>query len=369
MNLNPFSRNTLGEIALEAPCIRVPKTLGEKAIIHLRTLSLLSRELKIQQADNYLYIPLMKKPRPADIEELEENLSEFEISTHQFPERAKRPRTLLDMLENKLSPHLLASLPRAIDFIGKIAVVEIPPELERHKGMIGEAIMQIHKQVHTVLAKSGAVEGVYRVREFEVIAGVEETETIHKEYGCAYHVDLAKAYFSPRLSHEHDRVASKVKEGETIVDMFAAVGPFSVLIAKRQENVRVYAIDVNPDAIDLLKRNLKENRVEQRVTPILGDADQIIGERLSGVADRVIMNLPERAIEYVDAACETLKHEGGTVHYYDFTNTPNPLDTARGQLIEAVETTDRSIQKILFARKVRAIAPYAWQVVVDAEIK
>ena len=273
------------------------------------------------------------------------------------------------MLEDKLPPHLMASLPRAIDFVGEIAVVEIPPELERHKETMGEAIMKVHKQVHTVLAKSGVVEGIYRLREFEVIAGAGETETIHKEYGCTYYVDLTKAYFSPRLSHEHDRVALQVKEGETIIDMFTGVGPFSVLIAKRHENVQVYAIDVNPDAIDLLKRNLKENRVEQKVTPILGDADQIIGERLSGVGNRVIMNLPERAIEYVSSACETLKREGGIVHYYDFTNTPNPLEAARVRLIEAVEKTDRIIKKILFARKVRAIAPYAWQVVVDAEIR
>ncbi|MCW4019824.1 MAG: class I SAM-dependent methyltransferase family protein, partial [Candidatus Bathyarchaeota archaeon] len=267
-------------------------------------------------------MPLIKKPLPADVEELEKKLPEFEISTYRFPERAKRHRSLLEVLEDKLPPHLMASLPRAIDFVGEIAVVEIPPELERHKGMIGEAIINVHKQVHTVLAKSGAVEGVYRLREFEVIAGAGETETIHKEYGCSYYVDLAKAYFSPRLSHEHDRVASIVKEGETIIDMFAGVGPFSILIAKRHKNVRVYAIDVNPDAIALLKRNLKENRVEQKVTPILGDADQIIGERLSEVADRVVMNLPERAIDYVDSACEALKREGGIVHYYDFTNTP-----------------------------------------------
>ncbi|MDH5780209.1 MAG: class I SAM-dependent methyltransferase family protein [Candidatus Bathyarchaeota archaeon] len=354
---------------MEASCLKVPKTLGEKAIILLRNRSLLSRELKIQQAEDHLYIPLIKKPLPADVEELEKKLPEFEISTHKFPERAKRHHSLLDVLEDKLPPHLLATVPRAIDFVGEIAVVEIPPELERHKGMIGEAIISVHKQVHTVLAKSGAVEGIYRLREFEVIAGAGETETIHKEYGCSYHVDLAKAYFSPRLSHEHDRVASIVKEGETIVDMFAGVGPFSILIAKRHENIHVYAIDVNPDAIALLKRNLKENRVEQKVTPILGDAVQIIGERLSGIADRVIMNLPERAIEYVDSACETLKREGGIVHYYDFTNTPNPLETARVRLTEAAGRTSRNIKKILFARKVRAIAPYAWQVVVDAEIK
>ena len=353
----------------KAPCLRVPKTLGEKAIILLRNLSLLSQELKIQQAEGYLYIPLVKKPLPADIKELKKRLPEFELSTYKFPERAKRPLHLIDALEDKLPPHLLATLPRAIDFVGEIAVAEIPPELERHKEMIGEAIMGVQKQVHTVLAKSGAVEGVYRLREFEVIAGAGETKTIHKEFGCAYHVDLAKAYFSPRLSHEHNRVASKVEEGEIVIDMFAGVGPFSVLIAKRQDNVRVYAIDVNPDAVHLLKRNLKENHVKKKVTPIHGDAKQIIKERLTGVADRVIMNLPERAIEYVDAACEAIKPEGGVIHYYDFTDAPNPLETAKVRLIEAVEKTSRSVEEILLARKVRAIAPYTWQVVVDAEVR
>jgi tRNA (guanine37-N1)-methyltransferase len=353
----------------KAPCLRVPKTLGEKAITLLRNLNLLSKELKIQQAEDHLYIPLVKKPLPTDIKELERTLSEFELSTHKFPERTKRSLNLIDLLKDKLSPHLLATLPRAIDFVGEIAVVEIPPELERHKGLIGEAITSVHKQVHTVLAKSGAVEGVYRLREFEVIAGAEETETVHKEFGCAYHVDLAKAYFSPRLSHEHDRIASQVEERETIIDMFAGVGPFSVLIAKRQEDVRVYAIDMNPDAVRLLKRNLKENRVEQKVTPILGEARQVIRERLTGVANRVIMNLPERAIEYVDVACEAVKPEGGVIHFYGFTDAPNPLETARVRLIEAVEKTSRSIEEISLARKVRAIAPYAWQVVVDATVR
>jgi tRNA (guanine37-N1)-methyltransferase len=210
---------------------------------------------------------------------------------------------------------------------------------------------------------------MYRLREFEIIAGVEKMETVHKEYGCAYHVDLAKAYFSPRLSHEHDRVASLVQEGETIIDMFAGVGPFSVLIAKRHETVHVYAIDVNPDAVHLLKRTIETNRVAGRVTPILGDAKEIIRKRLTGVANRVIMNLPERAMEYVDVACEAVKPEGGAIHYYDFAAAPNPLEAAKVRLIEAVETASRNVQETLSVRKVRAIAPYTWQVVVDAEIR
>ena len=353
----------------EAPCLRVPRALGEDAIRLVRRLNLFNRELRVEQVEDYLYIPLLSKPPPTDIKELKKSFPEFEISTHRFSERTKRPLKLVDMLKDKLSPHLLASLPHAIDFVGDIAIIEIPPELEDHKKTIGEAVLKTHKRVDTVLAKSGAIEGVYRLREFEVIAGVGKTETVHREHGCIYHVDLVKAYFSPRLSHEHDRVALRVREGETVVDMFAGVGPFSILIAKKHENVRVYAIDVNPDAVEFLRRNVAVNRVEKKVVPILGDARQVVRERFMGIADRVIMNLPERAVEYVDVACEAIRSEGGIIHYYEFTSAPDPLETAKVRLIEAIKRTNREVKEVLLARIVRATAPFTWQVVVDAEIQ
>ena len=353
----------------ETPCLKVPKALGEKAIRLVRKLNLINRELKVQQVENYLYIPLSSEPLSSDVKELERSLPEFEISAYRFHERAKGPLKLLDVLEDELLPHLLASVPHAIDFVGDVAVIEIPPELVDHKKTIGEAILKTHKRMGTVLAKSGAVEGIYRLRKFEVIAGIEKTTTIHKEHGCVYHVDLAKTYFSPRLSHEHNRVASQVKEGEKVVDMFAGVGPFSVLIAKKRENVKVYAIDVNPDAMEFLERNIAVNRVENKVMSILGDVRQVVREQLIGVADRVIMNLPEKAIEYVDVACEAVKLEGGIMHYYEFTNAPDPLETARVRLTEAISRTNRNVKKILLAKVVRATAPFTWQVVVDAEIQ
>jgi tRNA (guanine37-N1)-methyltransferase len=353
----------------KSPCLKIPQVLGEKAIILVRRLNLFNRELKIQRVEGYLYIPLISEPLSTHIEEFKKNLPEFEVSTFSFPERTKRPLKLVDMLEESLPSNLLASLPRAIDFVGDIAIVEIPPELGRHKKMIGEAILKTHKRVRTVLAKSSAVGGLYRLRKFEVMAGEDKRETIHSEHGCTYHVDLSKAYFSPRLSYEHDRVASQVRENETVVDMFSGVGPFSILIAKRHRNVRVYAIDVNPDAVHYLKTNITANRVEKKVVPILGDARQVVEQMLKGVADRVIMNLPEKALEYIDVACETIKAEGGIMHYYAFTSAPEPLETAKNRLTETVKQTGRSVEKILLARTVRLIAPYTWQVVVDAEIR
>jgi len=353
----------------ETPCLRIPKNFGEKGLAVAQRMGLLNREFRIQREQGFLYIPLTRKPLANELSELKLTVPESEICKRQFLERVERQAKIVDLLSAELPPHVLASLPQAIDFIGDIAVVEIAPELEGYKQVIGEAILRSHKRVRTVLAKSGAVSGVYRLRTFEVVRGEARTATVHREHGCVFHVDLAKAYFSPRLSYEHSRVASLVRQGETVVDMFAGVGSFSILIAKKHVNVTVYAIDMNPDAFELLKKNILANRAEAKVKPILGDARQIVDERLMEVADRVIMNLPEKAIEYIDVACRSIKPEGGIIHCYEFSDTAEPLETAKNRLTEAVKQTDRRLEKILLARIVRGIAPFTYQVAVDADIR
>jgi tRNA (guanine37-N1)-methyltransferase len=259
-------------------------------------------------------------------------------------------------------------LPHAVDVVGDIAIVEIPSELEANKRLIGEAILQAYQNVHTVLAKAGPISGTYRLREFNIIAGEPRTETIHKEYGCQYYVDVTKAYFSPRLSNEHKRVASLVKEGETVLDFFTGVGPFAIQIAKTHQDVRVYAMDLNPDAFEYLKKNVRLNKVVTKVQPILGDTGQIVKERLSGVADRVIMNLPERAVEFVDAACTAVRPEGGVIHFYRFVKGYGSIREVEREFTEAVERLGRRVEKILFSRFVRETAPHEWQIVLDAKI-
>jgi tRNA (guanine37-N1)-methyltransferase len=131
----------------------------------------------------------------------------------------------------------------------------------------------------------------------------------------------------------------------------------------------VYAVDVNPVAVSYLKKNIEANHVGKNVVPLSGDIRQVVEKRLTGVADRLIMNLPEKAIEYVDIASKALKPEGGTVHYYEFTSMPEPLETAKIRLVEAVKQTGRKVKKVLHVRLVRATAPYTFQVVVDAEVQ
>jgi tRNA (guanine37-N1)-methyltransferase len=99
---------------------------------------------------------------------------DFQLTTNVFTEKKQQGKTLAEVLENRLPPHLLASLPRAVDVVGDIAIIEIPPELKAHERLIGDAILKTHKNIRTVLAKISAVSGTYRLRAFDVIS--ENTE-------------------------------------------------------------------------------------------------------------------------------------------------------------------------------------------------
>jgi tRNA (guanine37-N1)-methyltransferase len=164
------------------------------------------------------------------------------------------------------------------------------------------------------------------------------------------------------------RVASLVQAGETVVDLFAGVGPFSVLIGKKNPKVKVYAVDINPEAVELLKVNVRVNRVENRVYPILGDANQVVATKLKGSADRVIMNLPETAIEFVDAACRAIKPQGGIIHFYAFVRSPDSIENQKLRFCDAVENAGWKVEAFLHAKSIRETAPYESQIVLDAKI-
>jgi len=348
--------------------IRVRRDLAGKALQTLRQLDLLDQNLRIRIIDDHLIAPISREPSTEELEDLRKQFAEVVIETTQFQTRKIKSKTIFDILGDRLPPHLLASLPKSVDIVGQVAIVEIPLELQEYKAQIGEAILEVNSKVHTVLAKAGPISEKYRIREFEIMAGKSETVTTHKEFGCMYRMDVRKVYFSPRLSFEHERVASQVKEGETVLDMFAGVGPFSILIAKRVRKVQVYAIDANQDAIRFLNENIVLNKVQGKVTLILGDAGTVIKEHFVGKVDRAIMNLPEQALGFVDSACTALKPIGGIVHYYSFAIEPDPLAKAKEDLEQAVLKAGRKIS-FLNARTVKSTAPHEWQVAVDARVE
>jgi tRNA (guanine37-N1)-methyltransferase len=277
---------------------------------------------------------------------------------------------LRTLLKDKLEPDELRLLYTSYDIVGDIAVVRVPENLALRTQTIAEALLQTHKQVKTVLRQISPVAGDFRLRDLEWVAGEKKTETVYKESGCLFKVDLEKCYFSPRLSYERMRIAKLTQPNEVIVNMFAGVGCYSIIIAKHSCPKKIYSIDINPAAIRFLKDNARLNRVETRVLPILGDAKETIETRLQRVADRVIMLLPEKAYEYVETALQALKPNGGVIHYYDFEHSAkdeNAIEKTGKKVSEKLKTLG-VVFYILSSRIVRTTGPNWHQVALDIKI-
>ncbi len=223
---------------------------------------------------------------------------------------------LKEALRDQLSDLEIASLSSSFDVIGDIAIIKIPPELSSREKIIGEQILHNMKSVKTVLKQDTDVSGEYRIRGVSLVEGVEKYETLYKESGVLFRVNVATAYFSPRLSTERLRIRSLVSEGERIFNMFAGVGTFSLIIAKTK-NCKIESVDKNPEAIRLCVESLKLNKkMSGTVRPLLESAEDFAAKNKSSF-DRILMPLPERSSEFLSLAMASAKEKPGpVVHYY-----------------------------------------------------
>jgi tRNA (guanine37-N1)-methyltransferase len=278
---------------------------------------------------------------------------------------------LREILSNLLFPEDLAHVYNSYDIVGDIAIIRLTKTSQSHSEAIAKAILRVHKNVKTVLAQTSPVCGDFRLRKLEFIAGENKTSTIHRESECLFSVDVRECYFSPRLFYERMRIARQVKSGEVIVNMFAGVGCFSIIIVKHSKAEKVYSIDINPAASLKMQENVRLNRVYEKVVPILGDAKDIIEKRLCHVADRVLMPLPEKAFEYLPYGSLALKKVGGWIHYYDFehaSKNEDPIVKVKLKVAKKLESLGANFQ-IPFGHVVRKTGPNWYQIVLDIKAK
>ncbi|MCL1904713.1 MAG: class I SAM-dependent methyltransferase family protein [Methanomassiliicoccaceae archaeon] len=279
-------------------CIRVPKHMAETARKRLISSGMLNTAAKIRVDEDSVLIPILSETF-GDYDVIDADLELTEQKETDY-------RNIVDVPED-----LKELLPNSFDVIGDIAVVKFPEELVPYAKAVGDALLKTSSSLRAVMIDLG-VKGELRVRDIELIAGSGPSETIHKEFGVTMIADPAKAYFNPRLSTERMRIASLVKEGETIIDMFAGVAPFPLVISKHSKPSAIYAIDLNEDAVELMHRNIKLNKASN-IIPMHGDASVVIKDLPS--ADRIIMNLPQIADSFLSIALTKLKN-GGTVHMH-----------------------------------------------------
>ena len=268
-------------------------------------------------------------------------------------------------LESILSSQESEELISAFDQIGDIIIVRIPDSLLDKKKIIGETLLKEVKIVKSVFYQVSPVEGDFRTRDLEILAGEDRTETEYKEFGCRFTVDVANAFFSPRLSTERERIANLIQDGETVVNMFAGVGMFSIMAAKQKKCI-VYSIDINPIASKLCEKNIKQNKLVGKVISINGETSEVIKNQLTDVADRTLMLLPERSDEFLDSAIKTTK-SGGIIHYYSHIHADKKQDAGKLSEKHFIEVCPVKYE-ILSSKIVRPVGPRYYQTVVDVKI-
>ncbi len=333
-----------------ALAVKVPREKAEEVRRKLLRDKLFDSRYKIKSHGNFILLPV-KAPI--------EGLETVEIA---MEERKKR-KSFRERLGEILTKEELSHVRTSFDLIGDIAVIEVPEELEHRENEIAEALLLSVKAVKAVFKKESAISGSERVRKLKYLAGEERTETLHLENGIRLKLDIAKVYFSPRLSYERLRLLSKVKEGEVIADLFAGVGPFAILMA-RNKSVKVYAIDINARAIEYLRENIKLNRLRGEVIAIHGDAFKVAPR---GVADRVIMNLPRSSHEFLPLAFDVLKKEGGIIHFYTIAPEEDLFTKGEKLIKEAAEEKGKRIE-IEEKKVVRSYSPRNYHVVFDVRV-
>lgn len=283
-----------------------------------------------------------------------------------------RGELLKKIARETLGEEYAAKIWKRVEFIGDIALIRTPLRLDPlFLKPLAYELLKRFPYVKSVWAALPGIESEYRLRKHVWLAGEHRSETIYREHGCLFKVDVNKVYISPSLNYEHMRIARLVGENEVVVNMFAGVGLFSIIIAKYAKPRRVYSIDINPEAYSFMVENIKLNKVQDIVIPILGDAREVVTQVLENTADRVLMPYPDIALKYIPYALSALKNNTGWIHVYLH------IWTTRGEHWRAVarntiegKMRDLSILNydISFIRKIRNIGPRTHQVVVDLKI-
>ena len=324
---------------MAVPCVRVPTDRGEETRQALGGRDLLDRRYEITAADGFLYVPVTDPGAvPAG----------YEVVDRDVPARA-----------TQTTPADVLGFDPSYERLGDIVILdEDDPERARR---VAGAVVESDLRATTVVNRASKVSGELRVREWDVLVG-ESTETVHREYGHEFALDIAEVYFSPRLATERHRVVEQVTDGECALDMFAGVGPFAVPMAARGADV--VACDLNPVAVEYLRENARRNGVDDRVTAIEGDVRGLVDD-YTGWADRLVMNLPHTAEEFLDTAVG-LAGEECVLHYYDIQHEDDPFAPGTRAIRAVAEPVyDVTVET---ERVVRSYAPHEDNVCLDVRL-
>ncbi|WP_214021205.1 class I SAM-dependent methyltransferase family protein [Methanoculleus sp.] len=233
---------------------------------------------------------------------------------------------------------------RGYHLVGDIAVLrgDAPP---------GKELAAIVEQCRPrgVIRVKGFI-GAMRIPDVEVLYGTAG-EVRHREQGYTFILDPTRVMFAQGNRTEKARIASLVRPGERVADMFAGIGYFSIPAAS--SGARVHAMEINPIAFEYLKRNIMANHVADRVTAEVGDCRTL----LAGVYDRILMGHFDAPSMLADALAHA--RSGSVLHVHS-------IGDAAGEIRE--KAVEAGFSAVITSRRVKKYGPHAWHMVQDVTI-
>ncbi|KAL5332983.1 guanine methyltransferase Trm5 [Aspergillus crustosus] len=247
----------------------------------------------------------------------------------------------VDIMAAVLPEDLLDDIPQGFTQAGHIAHLNLRERFLPYKDFIAEVLLDKNPTVRTVIRKTEDVgtTSEFRTFPFEHLCGDREMNVIQNEQNCVFEFDYSRVYWNSRLETEHRRLVESFKQGDMVCDVMAGVGPFAMPAGKK--NIFVWANDLNPYGYEVMQDAVQKNKVHKFVTPhnmdgrkfIQWSAETLASEEPLRVSifkksrqpkndkglreqgrtvppevyfrpttfDHYVMNLPQNAIEFLDA--------------------------------------------------------------------
>lgn len=271
--------------------------------------------------------------------------------------------TIKRLVAKEVPSEFIGLLPEKWEKIGTIVTIRVPGELHSYYSIIGKAYADV-LGCSTTLNDIGGISGVYREPTVEVIFGSQSTETIHMENGIRYKLDPQRIMFSSGNLGERQRMAKISNADETVVDLFAGIGYFTLPIAVYSRPKKIVACEINPLAYRYLCENVVLNHVSRIVQPVLGDNRQ---RAPKDCADRVILGYLTQPQDFLPVALECLRNKVGMLHYHALVPSELVPRPALVHVEEAGRRLQRSVE-LMQTHVIKSYAPGIDHVVLDVRV-
>jgi len=309
---------------------------------------------KIGKDDSFRYVPIL----PEHLDDVKGmGLDTMDGEAHTLDRRSPQEK-IHDILAS--CPELDGIIPEKWEYVGDIVIVRMDPRCEPYKDLIGRTYAEV-LGAKTVCADVRGVSGEFRQPSMDIIYGTE-TESVRLENGIYYGFDVTKVMFASGNTDERMRMRNQDCTGETVVDMFAGIGYFTLPLAKFSGARRVFACEKNPESYEFLCKNIINNGLQDTVIPILSDNRNLLGTHF---ADRILMGYVQTTSEFLPKAL-TMIRPGGMIHYHD-TFYINEYEDRIKSIFDSVCGSDG--YEIVKIREVKSYAPSVSHYVADVRIR